>query len=71
MEPSDDDEPEYIAACKNPKFKKILRILNYVDRNVNRDGQYRGLNTLEIRIISVDTNWRGKGIAKALLEKTM
>ncbi|XP_078038321.1 arylalkylamine N-acetyltransferase 1 isoform X1 [Augochlora pura] len=71
MEPSTEDEPEYIVTCKNPKFKKILRLLNYVDRNVNRDEQLRSLNTLEIRIISVDTNWRGKGIAKALLEKTM
>lgn len=71
MEPSTEDDPEYIVTCKNPKFKKILRLLNYVDRNVNQDGQYRELSTLEIRIISVDTNWRGKGIAKALLEKTM
>ncbi|XP_076661953.1 arylalkylamine N-acetyltransferase 1 isoform X2 [Halictus rubicundus] len=70
MEPPAEDEPEYIVTCKNPKFKKILRLLNYVDRNVNHE-YFRGLNTIEIRIISVDTNWRGKGIAKALLEKTM
>lgn len=71
MEPSAEDEPEYILTCKNPKFKKILRLLHYVDRNVTQEGHFQGLNTLEIRIISVDTNWRGKGIAKALLEKTM
>ncbi|XP_076247423.1 arylalkylamine N-acetyltransferase 1 isoform X4 [Calliopsis andreniformis] len=70
--PSDkDEEPEYITTCENPKFKKILKLLHYVDKNVNHDGKYRGLNILEIRIISVDTNWRGKGIAKALVEKAL
>ncbi|XP_076182731.1 arylalkylamine N-acetyltransferase 1 isoform X2 [Ptiloglossa arizonensis] len=71
MDPPCDEEPEYLTSCENPKFKKILRLLRYVDKNVNRDEQYRGLNILEIRIISVDTNWRGKGIGKALIEKTI
>ncbi|XP_017791477.1 PREDICTED: dopamine N-acetyltransferase-like isoform X1 [Habropoda laboriosa] len=71
MDPPSDEEPEYISTCENPKFKKILRLLNYVDRNVNRDGKFRGLNILEIRIISVDSNWRGKGIAKSLMEKAI
>ncbi|PBC29526.1 arylalkylamine N-acetyltransferase 1 isoform X1 [Apis cerana] len=71
MDPPKDEEPEYITTCENAKFKKILRLLNYVDRNVNRDGKFRGLNILEIRIISVDSNWRGKGVAKALVEKTL
>ncbi|KZC05043.1 Dopamine N-acetyltransferase [Dufourea novaeangliae] len=70
MEPASEEEPEYITTCKNPKFQKILRLLHHVDRNVTRDGQFRGLNVLEVRIISVDTNWRGKGIGKALMEKT-
>ncbi|KAG9430497.1 dopamine N-acetyltransferase-like isoform X1 [Apis mellifera carnica] len=71
MDPPNDEEPEYITTCENAKFKKILRLLNYVDRNVNRDGKFRGLNILEIRIMSVDSNWRGKGVAKALVEKTL
>ncbi|XP_076639345.1 arylalkylamine N-acetyltransferase 1 isoform X1 [Colletes latitarsis] len=71
MDPPSDEEPEYVTACENPKFKKILRLLRYVDKNVNSDGQYRGLSILEIRIISVDLSWRGKGIGKALIEKTI
>lgn len=71
MDPPSDEEPEYIKACENPKFQKILKILNYVDRNVNRDGKFHGLNVLEIRIISVDSSWRGKGIAKALVDKSL
>lgn len=64
------EEPEYIRSCTNPKFKKILRLLRYVDKRVNADGQFRDLNIMEVRIISVDTNCRGQGIAKTLLEKT-
>lgn len=71
MDPPSHEEPEYIQSCKNAKFKKILRLLHYIDKNVNVDGQFRDSNVLEIRIISVDTNWRGKGVAKTLIEKTM
>lgn len=71
MNPPSKEEPEYIRLCKNEKFKKILRLLHYIDKDVNRGGQFRDSNVLEIRIISVDTNWRGKGVAKNLIEKTM
>lgn len=42
-----------------------------MDQNVNSEENFRGLNVLEIKIISVDSDWRGKGVAKALLEKTL
>lgn len=71
MDPPSTEEPEYITTCENPKFKKILKLLHYVDRNVNCDGKFQGLNILEIRIISVDSSWRGKGVAKALIEKSL
>ncbi|XP_012228663.1 arylalkylamine N-acetyltransferase 1-like isoform X2 [Linepithema humile] len=71
MDPPSCEESEYIRSCKNAKFKKILRLLHYIDKNVNADGQFRDSNVLEIRIISVDTNWRGKGVAKILIEKTI
>lgn len=71
MDPPCENEPEYITTCENPKFKKILKLLHSVDKNVNRNGNFRGLNILEIRIISVDTNWRGKGVGKALVEKSL
>ncbi|KAK2580478.1 hypothetical protein KPH14_006218 [Odynerus spinipes] len=69
LESCDEDEPEYIASCDNPKFKKILRLLHHVDRQVTTSGKFKNQNVLEIKIISVDTNWRGKGVAKALVEK--
>ncbi|XP_024937375.1 dopamine N-acetyltransferase isoform X2 [Cephus cinctus] len=71
MEPLKDDEPEYISSCKNSKFKKILRLLRYIDLNVNRAGRFSGQNVIEIRILSVDSTWRGRGVAKALMEKTI
>ncbi|XP_066592927.1 arylalkylamine N-acetyltransferase 1-like isoform X2 [Prorops nasuta] len=71
MEPHKSDEPEYITNCNNPKFKKILQLLHYVDSQVNAEGKLAGKNVLEVRIISVDSNWRGKGIAKKLMEKAL
>ncbi|CAL7943027.1 unnamed protein product [Xylocopa violacea] len=71
VEPPSDEDSEFITTCKNPKFRKIVRLLKYVDRNVNHNEKFQGLNVLEIRIISVDSNWRGKGIARALIEKAL
>ncbi|XP_011341168.1 dopamine N-acetyltransferase isoform X2 [Ooceraea biroi] len=71
MGPPPVEEPEYIRSCKNAKFKEILKLLHYIDKNVNVGERFRDLSVLEIRIISVDTNWRGKGIAKGLIDKSM
>ncbi|XP_011875954.1 PREDICTED: dopamine N-acetyltransferase-like isoform X2 [Vollenhovia emeryi] len=71
MEPPSNEEPEYIRSCKNAKFKKILRLLHHIDKGVNMGGQFRNCNVMEIKILSVDTSWRGKGIAKTLMEKSI
>lgn len=71
MGPPCHEEPDYIKTCKNPKFKKILKFLHYVDVKSNIHGKFPNQKVFEIRIISVDSNWRGKGIAKALVEKSM
>ena len=71
MGPPVEEEPDYIINCKDEKFKKILKLLHYVEKNSKISEKYPGQKVLEIRIISVDSNWRGKGIAKALFEKTM
>ncbi|XP_043285492.1 arylalkylamine N-acetyltransferase 1-like isoform X1 [Venturia canescens] len=67
----DEGEPEYITNCKNPKFRKILRLLHHVDKKVDIPSRYPKKKVLEIRIISVDSNWRGQGVAGALIEKTI
>lgn len=71
MEPPEEGEPEYIDNCKNPKFRKILRLLHHVDKSAAIPTRYPGQKVLEIRIISVDSNWRGRGVAGALIEKTV
>ncbi|KAK0087757.1 hypothetical protein PV325_000135 [Microctonus aethiopoides] len=64
-------EPEYITNCESPKFKKTLKLLHYVDQKANLINRYPNKNGIDIRIISVDNNWRGRGIAAALFEKTI
>lgn len=68
--PKEDGEPDYIKNCANPKFKKILKLLNHVDKEANLSKKYPEQKIMELRIISVDGSWRGRGIAKSLVEKT-
>ncbi|XP_018402170.1 PREDICTED: dopamine N-acetyltransferase-like isoform X2 [Cyphomyrmex costatus] len=67
---SSNEEPEYIRSCKNPKFKKILRLLHHLDKSVNMGERFPDSKIMEVRIISVDTNWRGRGVGTTLMEKT-
>lgn len=62
----EDDQTE----CKNEKFAKIIKLLDYVDKEVNIFDRYPDIDKmLIIKIISVDTNCRGRGIAKILCDK--
>ena len=71
MGPTPNEEPDYIMNCQNPKFKKILKLLYCVEKGSNIGEKFPNQKVLEIKIISVDSNWRGKGVAKALFEKAM
>lgn len=64
------DVVEDEAECKNEKFAKILALLSHVDKEVNVFGKYEDIDKiLIIKIISVDSNCRGRGIAKILCDK--
>ncbi|XP_034945523.1 dopamine N-acetyltransferase-like isoform X2 [Chelonus insularis] len=69
--PEDSEEPDFIKECDHQKFRKILKLLHHVDREANVVKRYPGKKILDIKIISVDNNWRGKGIAAELFKKTM
>ncbi|PSN44770.1 Dopamine N-acetyltransferase [Blattella germanica] len=57
--------------CSNQRFRKILQLLVAVERGAEVFNKYPDIDRLiEVRILSVDTSMRGRGIAKALLEKT-
>lgn len=48
-----------------------MNLLIESDRQTDIFSRYPQLHSLlDVKIISVDTNWRGMGICKALLEKT-
>lgn len=53
------------------KFKHIETFLNKVDKEANVFCQYPNVcRVLNIDIISVDDMYRGKGVCKALIDKT-
>jgi GNAT superfamily N-acetyltransferase len=57
--------------CPNPKFRKILKFLAFVDRRADVFGKFPEISKLlEINMVAVADNWRGKGIATALLDRT-
>lgn len=72
QEPGHLQEMESFAdACPHPRFRKILQLLAAVDRASDVFGKFPDVDKLvEVRIVSVDSEMRGRGIAKALLEKS-
>lgn len=65
------DDPEEEFDCPNEKFAKILKLLDTVDKRADIFGQFPDIDqVLLVKILSVDSNWRGRGIAKALVDKT-
>ncbi|EDV37500.1 uncharacterized protein Dana_GF11376 [Drosophila ananassae] len=69
--PSPDDVAGKAAdGCEHPKFKKILSLFDHVEDNFNIFDLYPNENLiLDGKILSVDTNYRGLGIAGRLTER--
>ncbi|EDX15637.1 GD15464 [Drosophila simulans] len=69
--PSPDDVPEKAAdSCEHPKFKKILSLMDHVEEQFNIFDLYPDEELiLDGKILSVDTNYRGLGIAGRLTER--
>ncbi|XP_071441505.1 arylalkylamine N-acetyltransferase 1-like isoform X2 [Hetaerina americana] len=57
--------------CLDPKFKRILRLLEMVERKADVLALYGEDRQFELRIISVDDSCRGRGIATALLQQSI
>ncbi|XP_013104210.1 arylalkylamine N-acetyltransferase 1 isoform X2 [Stomoxys calcitrans] len=59
-------------SCDHPKFRKILQLMDYIEADFNVFDLYPGVNTiLDGKIVSVNTNYRGLGIAGRLTERTL
>lgn len=72
--PEESDEPPSKLAdgCAHPKFKKIMALMDHVDENFNIFDLYQDVDRLlDIKIMSVDSNYRGLGIAGKLTDRTM
>lgn len=71
-EPGHLDEMQQNADnCPHPRFRKILQLLAAVERGSDIFSKFPDVDRLvEVRILSVDSAMRGRGIAKALLEKS-
>ncbi|KAL9899788.1 speck isoform 1-T1 [Glossina fuscipes fuscipes] len=71
--PAVDAVPEKAADdCEHPKFKKVLGLMDYIEENFNIFDLYPNTDViLDGKIVSVNTNYRGMGIAGMLTEKTL
>ncbi|XP_017017059.1 arylalkylamine N-acetyltransferase 1 isoform X1 [Drosophila kikkawai] len=69
--PSPEDVAEKAAdSCAHPKFKKILSLMDHVEEKFNIFDIYPNEELiLDGKILSVDTNYRGLGIAGRLTER--
>ncbi|GBP33906.1 Dopamine N-acetyltransferase [Eumeta japonica] len=66
-----EDSPK-VEECPNPKFRKILRVLAYLDKEARiwEKLPKECKRVLEIRIASTHSDWRGRGLMKVLCEET-
>lgn len=64
------DEIEEVD-CPDKKFEKILKLLDHVAVESNVFGKFEDCDkALTVKILSVDSAWRGRGIAKELMDKS-
>ncbi|EDW85661.1 uncharacterized protein Dwil_GK23036, isoform A [Drosophila willistoni] len=69
--PAPSDVPEKAGdSCEHPKFKKILTLFDHLDTQFSIFDLYPNENLiLDGKILSVDTNYRGLGIAGRLTQR--
>lgn len=59
-------------SCDHPKFKKVLQLMDFIEHDFNVFDLYPGTNIiLDGKILSVNSNYRGLGIAGRLTECTL
>ena len=64
-------QKEEESEITDPKFTKIVELLEHIDREVDIFGRYPDIDKqMLVEILSVDGSWRGLGIAKKLMNRT-
>lgn len=62
-------EPHKLNSASSPQFQKLCAILDYTETIVNIFDLYPKINAyIDGHILSVDSGYRGKGLAKKLTE---
>ncbi|XP_058820401.1 arylalkylamine N-acetyltransferase 1 isoform X2 [Topomyia yanbarensis] len=70
--PTDEPQPKLADGCEHPKFKMIMALMDYVDERFNIFDLHKDIDRLlDVKIMSVDTRYRGMGIAGKLTDRTM
>lgn len=59
-------------ACKHEKFKKILKIVDFIDSKFNLFNVYPNISKyLDAKVMSVDGKYHGQGIGTKLVKRTI
>lgn len=70
-EEEDDDSDDDEACNENSKFKSIMVLLNKIKQEADVFAQYPNVNRImDIKIVTVNEEYRGQGVCKALVDKT-
>ncbi|KAG8229906.1 hypothetical protein J437_LFUL009770 [Ladona fulva] len=59
-----------LALSPDPKFRSIFSLLNEANRKLSLYERYNVDSIFELRIVSVDSSTRGRGLAQQLLKKS-
>ncbi|KAJ8942090.1 hypothetical protein NQ314_010163 [Rhamnusium bicolor] len=61
---------EEMKSIDNIAYQRIFGLLNTVNKELDLFGKYKVDKIFELRILSVDSNYRGKGLAKELFSRS-
>lgn len=64
-------EKEKLEQAKDQKYQKIFTFLYGINQDLDLFSKYRVDRIFECRILSVDQNYRGQGLGKQLLQKSL
>lgn len=64
-----EDSVEKLKLCPDARFRKIFAFLYEENLKIDLFSQFNVDKYFELRILSVDSKFRGKGIAKRLFEE--
>ncbi|XP_035909742.1 dopamine N-acetyltransferase-like isoform X2 [Anopheles stephensi] len=71
-QPGDEAPAKLADGCAHPKFRKIMALMDHVDEQFDIFELYPDIDRfLDCKILSVDTNYRGMGIAGLLTDRTL